>query len=261
LGRQRAARSQYLDPTGGSLFQESLTKSVVLVAAAFATALAPSTAFSATITNGFTFSVADGCGAKVGDHFHSSTGGDFGNPAGKGEVGSYDCEEVRGLSEYNLAGLTSSGPAFVTFEVFNKSGLFGIPEKGDLTIDIYSYLANNAEDISDFEAPPTGFIGSFNTSGLSIDDTLSFDVDALLDAAIIGGNSSFGIRLQPRDFLSDMPTWTFDDFRLTTDDQSSGVAVPGPLPLLGVGAAFGYSRKLRKRIKTKKSPEVLSAIS
>jgi hypothetical protein len=238
-----------------------LTKSVVLVAAAFATTLAPSTAFSATITNGFTFSVADDCEAKVGNHFHSSTGGDFGNPAGKGEVGSYFCEEVRGLSEYNLAGLTSSGPAFVTFEGFNKSGLFGIPEKGDLTIDIYSYLANNAEDISDFEAPPTGFIGSFNTAGLSIDDTLCFEVDALLDAAIIDGNSSFGIRLQPRDFLSDMPTWTFDDFRLTTDDQSSGVAVPGPLPLLGVGAAFGYSRKLRKRIKTNKSPEVLSAIS
>jgi hypothetical protein len=36
--------------------------------------------------------------------------------------------------------------------------------------------------------------------------------------------------------------------------------VPGPLPLLGVGAAFGYSRKLRKRIKTSKTPEVLSAI-
>jgi hypothetical protein len=234
---------------------------IALLGAASGLCFAATPASSATITNGFTFSVADGCGAKVGTHFHSSTGGDFGNPAGKGEVGSYFCEEVRGLSEYNLAGLTSSGPAFVTFEVFNKSGLFGFPEKGDLTIDIYSYLANNAEDISDFEAPPTGFIGSFNTSGLSIDDTLSFDVDALLDAAIIDGNSSFGIRLQPRDFLSDMPTWTFDNFRLTTDDQSSGVAVPGPLPLLGVGAAFGYSRKLRKRIKTKKSPEVLSAIS
>jgi hypothetical protein len=26
-------------------------------------------------------------------------------------------------------------------------------------------------------------------------------------------------------------------------------SVPGPLPILGVGAAFGYSRKLRKRIK------------
>jgi hypothetical protein len=25
--------------------------------------------------------------------------------------------------------------------------------------------------------------------------------------------------------------------------------VPGPLPILGIGAAFGFSRKLRKRIK------------
>jgi hypothetical protein len=36
--------------------------------------------------------------------------------------------------------------------------------------------------------------------------------------------------------------------------------VPGPLPLLGVGAAFGYSRKLRGRIKSSKLPEVMSAI-
>lgn len=38
------------------------------------------------------------------------------------------------------------------------------------------------------------------------------------------------------------------------------VLVPAPLPLLGVGAAFGYSRKLRKRIKISKTPEVMSAI-
>ena len=36
--------------------------------------------------------------------------------------------------------------------------------------------------------------------------------------------------------------------------------VPGPLPLLGVGAAFGFSRNLRKRIKGSKSPEVMSAL-
>jgi hypothetical protein len=28
-------------------------------------------------------------------------------------------------------------------------------------------------------------------------------------------------------------------------------AVPGPLPVLGAGAAFGYSRRLRRRILTK----------
>ena len=36
--------------------------------------------------------------------------------------------------------------------------------------------------------------------------------------------------------------------------------VPSPIPLLGAGAAFGYSRKLRKRIKTSKTSEVLSVI-
>ena len=36
--------------------------------------------------------------------------------------------------------------------------------------------------------------------------------------------------------------------------------VPGPLPLLGAGAAFGFSRNLRKRIKGSKSPEVMSAL-
>jgi|688.fasta_scaffold127693_3 hypothetical protein len=30
---------------------------------------------------------------------------------------------------------------------------------------------------------------------------------------------------------------------------TGAVGVPGPLPILGLGAAFGYSRKLRKRIK------------
>ncbi len=36
--------------------------------------------------------------------------------------------------------------------------------------------------------------------------------------------------------------------------------VLGPLPWLGVGAAFGYSRRLRKRIKANKWPEVMTAI-
>ena len=30
--------------------------------------------------------------------------------------------------------------------------------------------------------------------------------------------------------------------------QVPGDEVPGPLPLLGAGAAFGYSRKLRRRL-------------
>lgn len=36
--------------------------------------------------------------------------------------------------------------------------------------------------------------------------------------------------------------------------------VPGPVPIIGVAAFFGYSRKLRKRIKNSKTPEVMRAI-
>jgi hypothetical protein len=45
-----------------------------------------------------------------------------------------------------------------------------------------------------------------------------------------------------------------------TGQDNDTEQVPGPLPLLGVGVAFGYSRKLRKRIKTRKTPEAISAI-
>jgi hypothetical protein len=43
--------------------------------------------------------------------------------------------------------------------------------------------------------------------------------------------------------------------------ETSPVPAPGPLPLLGVGAAVGFSRKLRKRLKTSKTSEVINAIS
>ncbi len=79
------------------------------------------------ITPGFTFSVASAeADQSVGTHFHSSTGGDFGNPSGKAEVGNFFDEEVRGLSEYNLAGL-SSGSAFINIKVLSLAGFLPAP--------------------------------------------------------------------------------------------------------------------------------------
>jgi hypothetical protein len=47
-------------------------------------------------------------------------------------------------------------------------------------------------------------------------------------------------------FFSDL----FDEDPLSINSWSLTVDVPGPLPVLGVGAAFGYSRRLRRRIST-----------
>jgi hypothetical protein len=70
--------------------------------------------------------------------------------------------------------------------------------------------------------------------------------------------SSNGLRIQ----------WGPDSFNVGIDNisyevtpiEAPSTAVPGPLPLLGVGAAFGFSRRLRKRNKKSKTPEVISAI-
>jgi hypothetical protein len=43
--------------------------------------------------------------------------------------------------------------------------------------------------------------------------------------------------------------WTLDGSGDTISVTASQANVPGPLPVLGLAAAFGFSRKLRKRIK------------
>ena len=44
------------------------------------------------------------------------------------------------------------------------------------------------------------------------------------------------------------------NYSATAPVPSATASVPGPLPILGVGAAFAYSRKLRRRINLAKSP-------
>ena len=214
------------------------------------------TAEAVTITEGFTFAVASADGPTVGTHFHSSTGGDFGNPAGIAEVGDFFNERVRGLSEYDLTGL-ASGPAFVTFEVLDDQGLFpgenDFPFTGD--IDIVAYNANNAEDVSDFEAAIIGSIGTFSTSSLVVGNTLSFDISAIYNDALTNGLTSLGIRLQVDDGTDPQGgAWQFNMFRLTTTDDTTGGggggAVPEPismaLGLMGLGSdRFGYSSPYR----------------
>ena len=43
-----------------------------------------------------------------------------------------------------------------------------------------------------------------------------------------------------------------------TDPSAPTASVPGPLPILGLAAAFGFSRKLRKRIKLHKGTDAVS---
>lgn len=221
--------------------------------AAAALALGAGTcAQAALITNGFTFAVASGSSDQnTGNHFHSSSGGDFGNPAGKAEVGRFSTEEVRGLSEYDLTGLVTSAAAFVTFDIYKAGGLFdttnGTPFTGTILVD--AYLGNNSENESDYQAASLGSVGSFAVSPgtLTVGDIFSFDITSLFNTAITNGDNSLGIRLREdrtgaeygRSFA-----WTFDSFRLTSDNACTGtgctgggstVPEPGTLALVALG--------------------------
>ena len=55
--------------------------------------------------------------------------------------------------------------------------------------------------------------------------------------------------LGPNPNLDPFPPFDPKNYRDITNPRFTNVA-PGPLPILGVGAAFGFSRKLRKRIKS-----------
>jgi hypothetical protein len=85
-----------------------------------------------------------------------------------------------------------------------------------------------------------GKIGIFFGYDASIDGkTLSFDYSFALRDGTLEVRQNSGPNLGIENTI-----WA----------QAALVATPGPLPALGVAAAFGYSRKLRKRIKSSANP-------
>ena len=89
--------------------------------------------------------------------------------------------------------------------------------------------------------------------------TVNFKVDVLSSQMIVSetssvlpsgsGSSSLTLTSSPNPYEFTGVLEVTDPMSMVSDWQLTITQTPGPLPILGAGAAFGFSRKLRRRIK------------
>jgi hypothetical protein len=91
---------------------------------------------------------------------------------------------------------------------------------------------------------PFGYLLNGNFMQLSLNDGPNFQSGSTSFSVIVG--DIFGFRLNSFDSLAGRATTTITNFNGPV--PSGSASVPGPLPLLGLSVAFGYSSRLRKRM-------------
>ena len=221
------------------------------------------------IQQGAAYSIADSFvdhdgsagAAGVGSHIHASNTLPV-DPehstvvaANAAEVGGFfQQEEVRGLVEFDLTGMSSVPSATLSFDVadvlelaLNDSavgGLFGQPMYVG-GVDVVAYLGNNEESFDDFQATSIGQIASFQTAGLSANQTLSWDVTELLNQQLQAGSSSLGVRLQiPAGQGLPDGAITFDSFQLAVVPEPSTITLALVALLTLAGGGYAFSRQV-----------------
>ncbi len=96
---------------------------------------------------------------------------------------------------------------------------------------------------------------SYNTGTSSVSNfdiykqTYTIDTAYVLGADFFSSATFSGRSLASEGFMVNglVGTWTINGTSESINVYVGAASVPGPLPLLGVGAAFGWSRRLRKR--------------
>ncbi len=144
---------------------------------------------------------------------------------------------------YYCAGCNGSFTlSFITTSVGTPDGVFGVGFE----------FFNDAIPSQLYDA----FVTFGDGSQLNIPLPFAITPNSMPLDTFFGITSSLSIKSISIGLPNGQPTNQTGSFGI--DNLTIGRPVPGPFPLLGVGAAFGLSRKLRKRIKG--APPVASAI-
>jgi len=179
----------------------------------------------------------------------------------------------------SLTGWTVGGvEVAVVNTLFNQAGVQFPAQDGDQWLDLTGGNGNSASNnisqaVSGLNVGSvytlTFYVGSASNNSLFFPSTVNVSLGGVSQGSFT--NPSSTTTLQWQEFSIDFtPTSTSENIAFFNGNASNNfvsgldnvtldlaenpipgpTSVPGPLPLLGVGAAFGLSRKLRQRINT-----------
>jgi hypothetical protein len=136
--------------------------------------------------------------------------------------------------------------------------------------DVTTFTGSYGDNVSKFETAANGGVMPWWGSQTNAEAfALAVGPDLGLPNAILGPFYGFSTFLAPLSlnlnvrsvaYPRETQTWNIGGNFSRTWAQATPIPanVPGPLPILGLAAAFGFSRKLRKRIKLHKDTSAVS---
>lgn len=161
-------------------------------------------------------------------------------------------------------------PAINGQSIFGGLATLSRPGSGSMSLDTNNECYNGSQCISgfpnvnpafgiNFSSPVSGFgfwANDQNTVGDQITVLINGGPVTLGPSANSGRSSFYGFiadnsseYITSLAFSSSNPGGGFLTFDQFTTATANGTPVPGPIPLFGAAAAFGYTRKLRTRIQ------------
>jgi hypothetical protein len=123
----------------------------------------------------------------------------------------------------------------------------GTAQQGLLLFELTGPISFNGTVV----ALPASSVGGIATVLRGADSNFSIDPNYVSGAPIVSSATFSNTTLAGLGFSTTglIGTWTLTDGGDQIQVVIDATEVPGPLPLLGAGAAFGYSRRLRRRIR------------
>jgi hypothetical protein len=155
--------------------------------------------------------------------------------------GSIACNTVPGGAIISSAAVVCTGPD-------GNMNLYNVQGPSSFNRTVFIFDANSVSGIptgiDGGGTPPVFGIDTGYTPGTPISSTATFNSTTLAGIGFTTTGLLGTWTLQPADGSD---PYTANDTIQVVIGAPPPAAVPGPLPLLGAGAAFGWARRLRKR--------------